>query len=279
MAEYECTGSYVVCSKCAGSWCYVKDLPWYPSCWCGRPYPDQAAPVVWPAAAASSSVTVSADAGPAAVPAARVYDIAFFITYKDFTGHWRQHSAALKWFRGDQENAKDPESSQPFTFPNDEKVELPAIIHPPGMDFTFDESKKVKWSWLEMVAQLDDASMTHVVRGPGNSSRGLVGCDIAPRPGSYDHARSVAQAQNAQGALLKLPLWDFVLRREDGSAIRVHPQWKTPKVGSVPDGHFPDVQPPTAGLGNSDGPGTYKHFKDSTSERWLKFRPPVQRQS
>ena len=48
-----------------------------------------------------------------------MYDIAFFITYKDFTGHWRQHSAALKWFRGDQENAKDPESSQPFTFPND----------------------------------------------------------------------------------------------------------------------------------------------------------------
>ena len=109
MAEYECTGSYVVCSKCVGSWCYVKDLPWYPSCWCGRPYPDQAAPVVWPAAAASSSVTVSADAGPAAVPAARVYDIAFFITYKDFTGHWQQHSAALKCIRGDQENAKDPE--------------------------------------------------------------------------------------------------------------------------------------------------------------------------
>ena len=202
-----------------------------------------------------------------------------FITYKDFTGHWQQHCAALKWFRGDKENAKDPESSQPFTFPNDEKVELPAIIHPPGMDFTFDESKKVKWSWLEMVAQLDDASMTHVVSGPGNSSRGLVGCDIAPRPGSYDHARSVAQAQHAQGALLKLPLWDFVLRREDGSAIRVHPQWKTPKVGSVPDGHFPDVQPPTAGLGKSDGPGTYKHFKDSASERLLKFRPPVQRQS
>ena len=46
-----------------------------------------------------------------------------------------------------------------------------------------------EWSWLEMLAQLDEDSMAFVVQGEDNRSRGLVGCDIAMRPGSYDHKR------------------------------------------------------------------------------------------
>ena len=62
----------------------------------------------------------------------------------------------------------------------------------------------VPWSWHEMVAQLDDASMRLVVCGPEGRSRGLVGCSFAARPGSYDH------------------------KREDGSRIRLHPHWSRP---------------------------------------------------
>ena len=69
-----------------------------------------------------------------------------------------------------------------------------------------------------------------------------------------------------------MPIWDFVLIRKDGSGIRLHPQWSTTKVESYDvEGHDEEVQPPCAGLGGSDGPGTYKYYKEIGSKRELRF--------
>ena len=141
------------------------------------------------------------------------------------------------------------------------------------MDWSFDETKLGQWSWLEMVAQLDDESMKVAVEGEQGRSRGLIGCELLPRPGSYDHKRHHQLKMAGRPERSKqLSVWDFVLRRDDGSALRLHPQWGTPKVETYAlEGHDPPVQPPVAGLGGSDGPGTYRHFKDQGTQMFLRF--------
>ena len=147
------------------------------------------------------------------------------------------------------------------------------------LEYDFDTDDMRSWSWMEMVAQLDDASIEFVVTGEGRSG-GLVGCDLSTRPGSYDHSRrhqledggATVAAQHGFEGIYQLPTWDFVLRRDDGSAIRLHPQWSTQKVVSFPaEGHAEPVEPPIAGLGKSDGRGTYKKYKLIGAERTLKF--------
>ena len=82
----------------------------------------------------------------------------------------------------------------------------------------------------------------------------------------------------------KLPVWDFVLHREDGTAMRLHPQWSPlpgpdgkkkkarPEVEAFGlDGHAEPVAPPAAGFGRSDGRGTYRHFLTLGFEKKLKF--------
>ena len=69
-----------------------------------------------------------------------------------------------------------------------------------------------------------------------------------------------------------MKVWDFVLIRSDQSGVRLHPQWSTPKVESYAgEGHAQEVEIPQRGLGESDGPGTYKHFKTEGSQRTLRF--------
>ena len=81
-----------------------------------------------------------------------------------------------------------------------------------------------EFSWHEMVAQLEPESLEKVVQD-GDPNRGLVGCEFRPRRNSYDHKRQVQPNAPQE----QLPDWDFVLVRSDGSAVRLHPDWKSPK--------------------------------------------------
>ena len=141
------------------------------------------------------------------------------------------------------------------------------------MSYSFDESKTWQWSWWEMVAMLDNGSREYVV-GPDRSG-GLVGCRFEPRPNSYDHKRHHAKTSaGGPQTATKLPIWDFVLIRKDGSGVRLHPAWSTTKVESFAvEGHEEEVPIPWAGLGKSDGPGTYRAYKDIGSDRILRFGP------
>ena len=78
---------------------------------------------------------------------------------------------------------------------------------------------------------------------------------------------------------VQLRVWDFVLKRSDGSAVRLHPQWSTPKVETYAvEGHETPVQTPHSGLGGSDGRGTYRHYKALGNQKTLRFGTPyVQR--
>ena len=61
---------------------------------------------------------------------------------------------------------------------------------------------------------------------------------------------------------VRLPVWDFVLIRNDGTGIRVHPEWSTAKLRLYEvEPHWGPVQPPGAGLGKSEGRGTFSHYK------------------
>ena len=126
-------------------------------------------------------------------------------------------------------------------------------------------------------------SMEYVVLGtpPQGRSGGVVRCEFATRGKSYDHERHHAAA--AAGHPRKdvtLPKWDFVVLREDGSGIRLHPRWSETKIPTFAvAGHEVQVEPPRRGPGTSDGPGTYKKYKIIGDQMTLRFdankRPPV----
>lgn len=199
-----------------------------------------------------------------------MFTVDFFKNFRTFTGGYKQHNGALKWFRHKQENLATPSD---LLFPNHDHVAVAAIIKGKGMDFDFDETTEWSWSWLELVAQLDDKSIDFVVKGPDDRSCGLWQCSLSMRPGSYDHKRHhmlIKQGYHVQGDQLKV--WDFLLVRSDGSTVRLHPNWSNTFVDALEgSGHETEVEIPWSGLGGSDGPGTYAYYKEMDVVKKLRF--------
>ena len=77
---------------------------------------------------------------------------------------------------------KEKEISLGFAFSNTRKAAVAAIVHPSGVKYWFVEDDMRKWSWGEMVAQLDGESLRYVVQD-GDRSRGLVDCEFRQRMG------------------------------------------------------------------------------------------------
>ena len=123
-----------------------------------------------------------------------------------------------------------------------------------------------------MVAQLLDDDMRIAVEGRDGRGRGLVSCECAPRPGSYDHKRHAALRAEGKLQDRRLPVWDFVLRRADGTGIRLHPQWSHKVVETIEvDGHTDPVEPPRKGFGRSEGRGTFRKYVNIGATGSLKF--------
>ena len=148
-----------------------------------------------------------------------------------FTGSYRQHNAALEYFREECEDSYDPCLSHGLAFPNDKPVEIPIVYWNKGGGLGFDRTKMVPWSWQELVAQLDSDSIRIVVQGEYRRSCGVIGCYVAPRPHSYDHTRHAKLwCQGRPLVHMRLPVWDFVIERNDGTSVRLEPQPSTPNV-------------------------------------------------
>ena len=208
-------------------------------------------------------------------PGAQVFDLEYFRSYRPFTGHRSQHNVALKYFRAQQERPDDPLQSPCLDFHASAPTAVAEIIHPKGMAWEF-TGEWFQWCWHEMIAQLDDTSMEKVVNGFEGRSRGLVGCSLAIRPGSYDHKRHNMLIETATNSKQRLPCWDFVLHRADGSGIRLHPPYRGNVVEAIEEpGHAEALAvvtvPPRRGLGRSDGPGTYKKYKDIGLTEKMRF--------
>lgn len=208
----------------------------------------------------------------------RIFDLAYFQNYGDITYGYKAHSAALKYFREQGELAGVTE----IIFSNTEVADVAQISHPKGMQYKFDESKRWYWRWQEMVALLDDKSMRLVVEGPTDiPAKGLVSCKIAETD-VYDHkrhfaqaARSTAAAESASSTAVAesrmLKVWNFVLERDDGTTVNLHPNWADTKVQCSYGVIEKDHELPLTGKGGTSGPRTYKWFKDKRTDVTLKF--------
>ena len=119
--------------------------------------------------------------------------------------------------------------------------------------------------WEAMSSQL--AGQQH------GRSRGLVGCRLAPRPGSYDHKRHHKLAtEGVDTKAVRLPVWDFLLQREDGTGMRLHPQRSTTAIETFEDaGHRNPIDIPRRGHGTSDGRGTYRRYVALQTLESLRF--------
>ena len=150
--------------------------------------------------------------GPEAAVGRDFLTVECFLSMGAFEGDFKQHSAALKHFRmrGDIER-----NNEGVVLSNSHKAAVAAIVHPRGTKYWFVETSMRVWSWWEMVAQLNEASLRYVVED-GDETRGLVGCEFRKRTGSYDHSRQVQGPANPSQVLC----WDFVLKRSDGTAVR-----------------------------------------------------------
>ena len=118
-----------------------------------------------------------------------------------------------------------------------------------------------------MVAQMNEESIRYVVED-GDCNRGLVGCEFRRRTGSYDHSR---QVQPDYGDRAQLRCWDFVLKRSDGTAVRLHPQWSTNEIPTYAVEGHEETQIPHNGLGMSDGRGTFRYYREVGVQKTLKF--------
>ena len=85
-----------------------------------------------------------------------------------------------------------------------------------------------EWSWWDLVAQLTNEGIQSVVED-GVPGRGLTGCEIQQRSDSYDHWRDVKKAEATQSWE-----WEFVLKRNDKTEVRLHPHWGSAKVSVYP---------------------------------------------
>ncbi len=96
---------------------------------------------------------------------------------------------------------------------------------------TFRDGVPTTWSWLQMVAQLDEDTMVFVVRGPGGDrSRGLVSCEICRCRTSHDHNTRAQQVRDGAEKPVMSHRWDFFFLRDDGSGIRLQPEGSSRRI-------------------------------------------------
>ena len=75
-----------------------------------------------------------------------------------------------------------------------------------------------EWPWLEMVGQLDRASIAFVVNN-GDRSRGFVDCEI----NAAEHVWPREVPKRGPFFLCDKSVWVFFLIRGDQSAVRLRP--------------------------------------------------------
>jgi hypothetical protein len=205
-----------------------------------------------------------ADAG------AQCFDLEYFQQVgATLTRTYRLHNQALKWFRQEAEAA----GVDSVVFSNVAPNPIAQIEHSVGTDYHFVGAAKTVWRWQDMVAQMDDESMQHVVEGP-NHSRGLISCRL-DKLDVLDNQRNTAEIRAGRATRQNpayLYTWDFVVVRDDGTQVWMHPTWSNTKIQVSSTAPARDHEVPRSGPGGTSGPGTFKHFKNKRTEATLRFK-------
>ena len=127
--------------------------------------------------------------------------------------HWSEHNCAAKYLRWDAMR-KGHHSIDLPTY----DIDVCGIRHyGKGPVFKIEELSVKKWCWMDLVAMLEPQSRTKVF----GKSDGLISCSFQLRdlilPG-HDPTN--------------LPVWDFIVKRSDGTEFRLHPSHSQPWVSS-----------------------------------------------
>ena len=113
----------------------------------------------------------------------------YFLTFRKFSGIYRQHNQALKYWRRQSElPGRFVLQSGLKQFDNVVPEDVAAVAHGERTNFDFDPTKIVKCAWWEMIGQLRDDDIRYVVGGSSGDCQ-LRECSLQVRPNSYDVAR------------------------------------------------------------------------------------------
>ncbi len=244
-----------------------KDVPW--------PEPKPPPPAAAPSQPASSSSSQPAAAPAAAAPAFAGSVAATVEEMRELRSHLKTdrashaiHNTALKWLRDTNENPAGVPRVEAGSLvvgvdiTLQDPLQIGVLHRAKGTSYTFVEHQSQEWSWRAMLASFPDDVLEQVV-----------GCGVEriwcmPLAGSYDHKRHHAARLGEGPALMgQAPIWDFVAVQADSTQVRFHPQQTSRKVEVTSITNAPPSRPPRAGLGGSDGPGTYAGFRQASYPR------------
>ena len=129
-----------------------------------------------------------------------------------------------------------------------------------------------------MAAQLRDEDIRRVLSGAQERVCGLAARAAAARANRRDHLRQKALKDAGRPVGHKLPVWDFVLHRDDGAGMRLHPR-RSQKAVDTRALEPRDVEAPTPwnGLGSIGPPGTFKRCNTLDAGQSVRFdqqKPP-----
>ena len=201
-----------------------------------------------------AAVAASAEAAVAATAA----DLAQLHVSQPF----RLNNVALKWIRDSHEDPPGHPTTDCVDLTGSDPYQIGVLQRNTGMAYQFVEGETQPWSWRQMLASLNARAKALVLGS--NPTLDVVRITCGPVAGSYDHkrwnaARMLGLPYDGDASV---PVWDFGVTRSDGTTVRFHTNLNNNKVEvAMVDGASANLvlpQPPRAGKGRSDGPGTYK---------------------
>ena len=156
------------------------------------------------------------------LPSLVCFDVNHFKQNVPLTDHWVQHERPLQ-YHSDLGRRSGQHSHGLPTF-GEERVPKPACKKGAFYQFDHGSAPDHRWSWHELVAQLDDESLLKVVEG-NDRSHGLVACMV--RESARADRRRRPKDENAkrdgQGTTL-LYHWEVAFLRADGTVAFLKPE-------------------------------------------------------
>ena len=163
------------------------------------------------------------------------------------------NSVALKWIRDQNESPQGVPTVQyvPLMHHHTEGLQIGNLGRDKGEEYWWNDGRQ-PWSWLHMFKSMKPDDMKEII------GDGIKDIFCAPVADSYDHKRESAAKKANRPFEQRAALWDFYVRREDGSTVRFHPNLLNNKISISDGGIIVPMSQPEKGRGQSDGPGTFK---------------------
>ena len=137
---------------------------------------------------------------------------------------WKLNSTALKYIRDTHEDPPGKPTVPHVDLSQKDPMQILTLSRTSGEAYELVKPYQ-EWSWLKMLHSLSHGDGGNDLLQKLVGPEGITGVWCMPLPDSYDHKRAHAAKKNglhfADG--IQLPIWDFVILRGDGEAVRFHP--------------------------------------------------------